>query len=134
MDQNQKHSRKRDAIMSFLCATDSHPTADAVFLYLRQRKQEISRATVYRNLARFRADGQIVTVANVDGFERFDANTTPHPHFICRCCHAVIDVCSPPISPTLCTDAAETLNAEIDSAWITFYGLCSECRERKAKP
>lgn len=128
MEQNQKHSRKRDAILTCLRATDTHPTADAVFESLSRSEQEISRATVYRNLAHFRANGQVVTVANVDGFERFDANTTPHPHFICRRCHAVMDVRTPSLPQSLCADAAEDLNAEIDSAWITFYGLCSKCR------
>lgn len=131
MEHNQKHSRKRDAILECLRETDTHPTADTVFECLSRSEQEISRATVYRNLARFRAEGQVVTVANVDGFERFDATTTPHPHFICRRCRAVLDVPIAPIAPSLCTDAAKILDAEIDSAWITFYGLCSECRNQE---
>ncbi len=133
MERNQKHSHKREAILACLCATDTHPTADGIFETLSRQEQEISRATVYRNLAKFRADGQIVTVANVDGFERFDANTAPHPHFICRRCHAVQDVCTPSLSPALCTDAAAALDAEIDSAWITFYGLCANCRYQRGE-
>ena len=31
-------------------------------------------------------------ICNVNGEERIDGNTEPHPHFVCNKCKAVIDV------------------------------------------
>ena len=53
---------------------------------------DISLGTVYRNLALFKQQGLIQSVATVNGPERFDANIEPHVHFICTDCDAVIDL------------------------------------------
>ena len=88
----QKHSKKRDAILQCVRSTKSHPTADWVYGQLRPEIPGLSLGTVYRNLAAFKREGVIASVGVVDGMERFDANTAPHAHFVCKHCSAVIDV------------------------------------------
>ena len=125
MNSSQRHSVKRDEILACLRKTKAHPSAAQISEQLRSRG--ISRATVYRNLAQLRARGEIVSVGVVDGFERFDACTKPHAHFVCRCCGAVLDVDDVSLPPSVCEQAAAQLGAAVDSAWLTFYGICGDC-------
>ena len=83
-------------------------------------------ATVYRNLARFRAEGAVQVIGCVDGEDRYDGNTAPHGHFICRTCGAVIDL--PPI-PVELPDM--TAVGEADSCGVVFYGRCNGCLAEK---
>ena len=120
-----RHSAKRDEILACLRADKAQPSAATLSEKLRARG--ISRATVYRNLAQLRACGEIVSVGVVDGFERFDACTAPHAHFICRSCGAVIDVEDLRLPDSLCAQAADQLGAAVDAGWLTFYGTCGDC-------
>ena len=129
MSITQRHSAKRDEILTCLRETKAHPSA--AWISDQLRKRGISRATVYRNLAQLRARGEIVSVGVVDGFERFDACIEPHAHFICNCCGAVIDVEDISPAPTACEQAAQQIGAEVESCWLTFYGRCSGCAGSK---
>ena len=73
----RKHSRKRDAILECLRCTTSHPTAEWVYTQLKPTIPDLSLATVYRNLAMFKAEGTIDSVGVYNGLERFDFRTDP---------------------------------------------------------
>lgn len=45
-----KYSRQRESIKHFLASTNSHPTADTVYMGVREEFPNISLGTVYRNL------------------------------------------------------------------------------------
>lgn len=128
MSSVQKHSRKRDAILSCLRQTDCHPTADWVYRQLKPQIPDLSLGTVYRNLAAFKRDGLIDSVGTVGGLERFDARTDPHCHFICRHCGCVQDLALPGPSAALTRRAQQALGAQIDGYRLNFYGYCHECK------
>ena len=73
----RKHSHKRDAILECLRCTTSHPTAEWVYTQLKPTIPDLSLATVYRNLAMFKAEGTIDSVGVYDGLEHFDFRTDP---------------------------------------------------------
>ena len=125
MSSTQRHSAKRDEVLACLRSTKSHPSAAWISEQLRSRG--VSRATVYRNLSQLRAKGKIVSVGVVDGFERFDACTEPHAHFVCRRCGAVLDVDGLSLPSAICEQAARKLDAVVESGWLTFSGICGEC-------
>ena len=83
MEPTRKRSKKRDAILSCLCSTDTHPSAEWIYHRLKPQIPDLSLATVYRNLALFQREGRIISVGVVQNLERFDANVHPHAHFIC---------------------------------------------------
>ena len=85
---NTRYSPKRDAILQCLRSTTCHPSAEWVYSQLKPRIPDLSLATVYRNLARFRAEGAVQVIGCVDGEDRYDGNTAPHGHFVCRTCGA----------------------------------------------
>lgn len=73
-----RHSPKREAILECLRSTTCHPSAEWVYSQLKPRIPDLSLATVYRNLARFRAEGAVQVIGCVDGEDRYDGNTAPH--------------------------------------------------------
>lgn len=123
----QRHSEKREAILSALRMTSAHPSAEWIYLQLKPRFPNISLGTVYRNLSQFKEQGLIQSVATVKGVERFDANVTPHVHFICRQCGSVTDLPHMRVAPELCRDAARESGARVEQCWLTFYGDCNTC-------
>lgn len=86
-----KHSRQRESIKNFLTSRYDHPTADTIYTNVRQEFPNISLGTVYRNLALLTDLGEIIKITT-DGPDRFDGHVEPHSHFICRKCHAVLDI------------------------------------------
>lgn len=85
-------SSKRNAIYNAVCGTDTHPSARWVYDKLKPEIPDLSLGTVYRNIALFKDEGKVSVICNVNGEERIDGNTEPHPHFVCNKCNAVIDV------------------------------------------
>lgn len=116
-----RKSKKREAILEVLTGTTSHPSAEWIYGQLKGEIPDLSLGTVYRNLALFREENQAVCVATVNGQDRFDGNTEPHAHFICRQCGAVLDVDAPPIT------VPENLQAQVEGYQLNFYGVCCNC-------
>ena len=133
MGVTKKHFRKRDAILECLRSTDAHPSADMVHEMLQAEHPDISLATVYRNLALFKQQGLISSVCTVKGVERFDGNTTPHVHFICSDCDAVIDLMEMEIPQQLHTAAESCSGGQVADCHLTFTGLCKECKDRNSR-
>ena len=127
MEQSTKHFRKRDAILHCVKSTDVHPSADWVYTRLKPEIPDISLATVYRNLSLFKQQGKIISLGTVSGVERFDGNTSPHVHFICNRCDAVIDLHQLGVPASLNQQAAVAAGGKIDSCQLTFTGICSRC-------
>ena len=127
MEPVTKQFKKRNAIYACLCGTDTHPSAERVHEMLQEEHPDISLATVYRNLAKFKAEGKIMSVATVKGIERFDANTEPHVHFVCDSCGAVDDLMDIQVPEDLCRKASGELGAKVDHCWLTFSGVCTKC-------
>lgn len=127
MKKTRKHSRKRDAILACLQHTTSHPTAEWIYHQLKPDIPDLSLGTVYRNLAMFRQEGVIQSLGTVDGQERFDFNTEPHAHFICRHCHAVIDVAQPVLPDITLEDAGAASGGKVEACNVVFSGLCGKC-------
>ena len=127
MEAVNKHSRKRDAILACLRGTTSHPTAEWIYQQLKPMIPDLSLGTVYRNLTLFKKTGEIQSVGTVDGLERFDANTSPHAHFICTYCHAVLDAHGIELPEQVTAEAERITGGRVDSCQLLFYGRCQKC-------
>ena len=125
-----KQFRKRNAILACLQGTTSHPSAEMVYEMLQKEHPDISLATVYRNLARFKSQGLVSSVATVRGVERFDAMTHPHVHFICCGCDAVMDLPQMEIPQSLRAEAERSSGCCVQDCRLTFTGLCERCKTR----
>lgn len=131
MEATSKNFRKRNAILEYLRSTNAHPSAETIYTDLKQTIPDLSMATVYRNLTKFRQDGLVQCVATVKGVDRFDGYTEPHVHFICRHCDSVIDLHEMQIPQALSTQAADIAGGKVDSCCLSFTGLCRDCQVKE---
>lgn len=123
----QHYSKKREAILDAIRSTKSHPTADWVYLKLKPLYPDLSLGTVYRNISAFKNNGDIITVSNVNGQERYDGNTTPHSHFICTECFNVIDIDLDINFNNIYDQIRERYQLQPDHHNMIFYGKCQDC-------
>jgi Fe2+ or Zn2+ uptake regulation protein len=88
----QRYTEQRAAVYRYLLGTDTHPTADDVFITVRHEIPDISLATVYKSLETLVGCGLAIKLTYGDGSARYDGRTDPHHHARCLSCGAVMDV------------------------------------------
>lgn len=125
-----KYSRQREAIKDFLMTRKDHPTADTVYMNVRQEFPNISLGTVYRNLTLLADIGDIQRLRVGDGTDRFDADTSLHYHFICQKCGSVVDLDMDDICH-INNIAAKNFDGQINGHVTYFYGTCGCCQKAK---
>lgn len=76
-----KRSRQREAIRQCLAGRYDHPTAETVYMSIKDEFPNISLGTVYRNLSLLSDLGEIQKITVSGGPDRFDGNPAPHYHF-----------------------------------------------------
>lgn len=128
-----KYSRQRAAILSFLQSRRDHPTAELVYSNVKEAFPNISLGTVYRNLNQLAEVGLIAKHSfGMLGTDHFDPNTSPHYHFVCSCCNAVIDL---PIGADafVAIDEAAAIDFDglIQGHSLYFCGICKNCLDDK---
>lgn len=127
----RKHSRQRELIKDFLAGRKDHPTADIIYAGVRQQNPSISLGTVYRNLTLLTESGEINRLSVGDGVDHFDADTSPHYHFVCRKCGGVVDLEMDSIEGITDT-AGVNFDGRIEGHRTYFYGLCRCCMDSRA--
>ncbi len=123
-----KHSRQRELIKAFLCTRKDHPTADVVYTNVRQQNPSISLGTVYRNLTLLADIGEVRRLRFGDGVDHFDADTSPHYHFVCTDCGSVTDLDMNSIE-SITEIAGARFKGKIKGHFTYFYGICEHCME-----
>lgn len=121
-----KHSKQREAIKRFLAGRYDHPTAETVYLGIKEEFPNISLGTVYRNLSVLADIGEIQKLATGMGPDRFDGNPAPHYHFICRECGGVLDLSIEDLDH-INVLAGQEFDGEIEGHITYFYGKCPKC-------
>lgn len=124
-----KYSKQREAIKNFLMTRTDHPTADVVYMKVREEYPNISLGTVYRNLTLLSDIGQIQKLRVGDGLDHFDGNPIPHYHFVCTECGGVSDIHMDTITAINQT-ASENFNGTIEGHVAYFYGHCEKCSSK----
>ena len=125
-----KYSRQREAIKEYLASTKEHPTADTIYMHIRATHPNISLGTVYRNLNLLAEQGEIIKINCQDGSDRFDGNSKPHYHFLCKECGRVMDIEMESIDH-IAKIAGAGFEGSIEGHVTYFYGLCPDCNKNK---
>lgn len=124
------YSKQREALLTLLRSTRSHPSADWLYENLRKEFPSISLGTVYRNLAKLEDNGDILKIRTASNKEHFDGFIHRHYHFVCNECENIYDVDLDGVE-CIINQAAEKLNADIDDYSLIFYGICKNCSSKK---
>ncbi len=120
------YSRQRESIKEYLMSTKEHPTADVIYQHVREENPKISLGTVYRNLTLLVELGEVRKISTGDGTDHFDADTSAHSHYFCRCCHRLMDVdVTPSVEQILAASSAGI--GTVEQASLLFTGVCKDC-------
>ena len=130
---NLKYSRQREAIKDYLSSVTTHPTADTVYMHIKEEFPNISLGTVYRNLSLLSDIGEIRKLTNFGSADRYDGRVAPHSHFMCTRCNRVIDMHSDSLNGILEQAAAEFIHGKVFDVDASFYGICKECLKKEEK-
>ena len=122
----QRHSKKREAILELLKSVKNHPTAEWIYSELKPSFPDLSLATVYRNLANFIENGDVISVGIINSHEHFDGDTSPHAHFICDKCGKITDIESYGPEPDL-DDISSRYEIGSIRYELVYRGICSKC-------
>ena len=127
-----KYSRQRECIKEYLASTHEHPTADTVYMHVKEEFPNISLGTVYRNLNLLVELGEINKISTPDGGDRFDGMIAPHYHLICTECGCVSDLKMDKMDE-INKIANTNFDGLIENHNIIFYGKCKDCMEKLKK-
>ena len=132
MERTIRHSKKREAILSAIRSTTCHPSAEWVYQALKPDFPDLSLGTVYRNLIFFQTQGDIQSVGVISGQERFDGTTTPHSHFVCTRCGAIIDLDGFEPDQQVARHISEQYALLVERQEHTFFGACQTCMQHNS--
>ena len=125
------YSRQRESIKEYLMSTKEHPTADIIYQNVKKEYPKISLGTVYRNLTLLVEVGEVKKISTGDGTEHYDADTSAHSHYYCRCCHRLLDLeITPSVDQVLSASSAGL--GTVESANLLFTGVCNNCMKEQS--
>jgi len=122
-----RFTEQRAAVYRYLADTYVHPTADEVYLAVRQDLTGISLATVYKSLETLVGCGLAVKLTYGDGSARYDGRTDPHHHSRCLACGRMVD-----IDGKIADSEIESLKTRTGGFTVTGFrlelsGYCGTC-------
>lgn len=125
-DKGLRLTHQRLEILRELVGAKDHPSAEMVFGRVRRRLPTISLDTVYRTLSTFDELGLIMRVPVTGDQGRFDADTSPHHHFVCSRCKAIYDFFWDEFDRLTLPLDSEALG-RADDRRVVVRGLCTHC-------
>lgn len=124
----EKYSKQREEILEVLKKSYSHPTAEEIFLEVKQNNSTSSRGTVYRNLGFLTEKGFIIKIPVKDGPDRYDYIRKEHHHIICDTCKKVFDFDFEIDFNKLEKEIKNQTNVDITNNIILVHGICHKCK------
>lgn len=106
-----------------------HPTASELYEIIHESYPNISRATVFRVLAQFAENGEILKLSLSESSARFDARLTPHAHAHCLICGRVFDVYGKELDGIL--NMRRFGDFDIVASNLEFIAVCKDCKAKK---
>jgi Fe2+ or Zn2+ uptake regulation protein len=125
-----KPSHQRVAIMEYLSSYKTHPSVDEIYGALHPSMPTLSRTTVYNTLKLFVEHGAAIPVGIDDRNLRFDGDTTPHAHFMCKKCGSILDLY---LKENIFSNYGQTGALTVTEAALYLKGFCEKCTVRMKK-
>jgi len=126
-----RETKQRRVVYDTIKNTYSHPTADWVFEQVRHTLPNVSLGTVYRNLGVLKDEGLVQEIYGNDRRAHYDADISPHAHFICELCDQIIDVRN--VKTIDWKTLKDLVGCEVADQKVVFTGRCAGCRQQEPK-
>ena len=125
-----KPSVQRVAVMDYLRTHYTHPTAEEIHSALAPSMPTLSKTTVYNTLRLLVESGAVRQLPVGERGACFDADLSPHAHFLCRGCGRVFDLCRSADRPEELARLPEGF--AVEQVELVLRGRCADCRQREA--
>ena len=122
-----RETRQRRVVYETIKSTFSHPTADWIFEHVRRKLPKVSLGTVYRNLGVLKEEGLVREIYGNDRRAHYDAEMSPHAHFICSSCDQIFDVHG--VKQVDWRPLKDLVGCVVDDQAVVFSGRCTTCRQ-----
>lgn len=127
-----RNTPQRQAILKTLRGLTTHPSAEEIYLMLKEQFPTLSFGTIYRNLRILTDQGKILELKMATRSSRFDGNVEQHYHILCEECGRIADLQAPGLK-----DIEERFQNYTDYS-VTGYrvelmGICPQCQEKRSR-
>ena len=119
-----RNTRQKDAIRAAFVETDRPLSPDEVLSYAKRSVEDLSIATVYRNLKNLADESWIVAVQLPGEPPRYEVSGKEHHHhFLCSDCKKVYELegCVPGLKPKL------PRGFRVAAHDLLLHGVCAAC-------
>ena len=128
----KRNTLQRQMVLQALNTLHTHATAEEVYAEVAKDYENISLATVYRNLNSLAEQGLCKKIAVPGGADRYDFSVHRHYHMLCRGCGRFEDS-HLPYQSGLAERAGELSGYRMEGYDIVFTGLCPDCQARRGE-
>ncbi|MBB5022352.1 transcriptional repressor [Desulfurispira natronophila] len=132
-DAGVKVTHQRLEIFREIVTHSGHPDVETIHQGVRQRIPTVSLDTVYRTLWMLLDLGLIATLGSPRERTRFDANTRPHHHFICKRCGIARDFYSVECDQITIPPEVHTMGS-VEKTQVEIQGVCHQCNKVNSLP
>lgn len=123
---------QRQAVLDELKRSDKFRSAQQIHQALAEAGQDISLATVYRNLAHLRDAANVDVVLSSDGeaFYRLCEDLSHHHHLVCESCGGTVEVATKLLEQAI-SELAAAHDYTLTQHRVELFGLCPKCDDKK---
>jgi Fur family transcriptional regulator, peroxide stress response regulator len=125
-----KLTHQRLEIFREIASSHEHPDAESILRGVQPRLPTVSLDTIYRTLWMLNNLGLISTLGARRDSVRFDANVSPHHHYVCVRCGLVRDFESPGLNALPIPTRVKGYGSVIESH-VEVRGICDACAALK---
>ena len=120
-------TRQRQEIFRAVAETYGHPSAEEVFVQVREKLPNVSLDTVYRTLGSLEDMGLLMRVG-LSSKARFDGDLRPHAHFVCTACGGVYDI-FPEEGERIIWPSSAVEKGTVQQVNVQLRGICKKCQQ-----
>ena len=119
-------TKNAEYILEIINSSNSHLTAEQIYLRLKKKNKTVVQATVYNNLSALYQKGLIRKISVEEYPDRYD-RTLRHEHLVCRKCGKLSDI--------VLEDLTAVLQKQVDIPMLSYdlkiNYICDECLKQE---
>lgn len=120
-------SKYGEQILQIILNSREHPTAEHIFMEMKNNNSKVVQATVYNNLKTLLQEGKIIRITEPGCPDRYD-NTTRHDHIICSRCGKLADIRLEDMTESI----EKQLGYKIESYELKVRYICRDCKKAES--